>query len=48
MGASGIQAHADRSTFHFHMRQSRLIPVETTDSLDVLSNKFPGPKTLMF
>lgn len=48
MGVYGMQAHADRSTTHFHVRQSKLIPGETTDFLDVLSSKLLGPNTLMF
>lgn len=47
-GTSGMQAHADRSTFHFHMRQYTLIPAETIDSLAVSRSKFFEPTTLMF
>lgn len=47
-GTSGIQAHADRSTFHFHMRQYTLIPAETIDSLAVFRSNSLELKTLMF
>lgn len=46
-GTSGMQAHADRSTFHFHMRLNRLIPAETIDPLDVFRSKVLEPNTLM-
>lgn len=45
---SDMQARPDRSTFHFHMRQYKLITAETIDSLDVFRIKFLELKILMF
>jgi len=46
--ASGMQAHAGCSTFHFHAPQYKFIPAKTINSLHVLCSIFLGPNILMF